>query len=269
MMIEALGLIASVAMGVTLGLMGGGGSVLTVPIMVYLFGLAPTLATSYSLFVVGLTALVGGLIYLRTGDIDYKVGFAFAIPSILGVNLARGLLIPQLPDIIFSFSDLVVTKDVLIMVAFAGLMVLASLSMIRPRQEAKPIETAAFRRVAVIAGQGLLVGLIAGFVGAGGGFLIIPALVFFAGLKMRVAVGTSLLIIAAQSLFGFAGDIARGSSIDWKLLGAVALAAVVGILGGSGFGHKIQEQSLKVTFGWFVLLMGATILLEQIYRTTF
>lgn len=259
-----LGLIASFLMGVTLGLMGGGGSILTVPIMVYLFSVTPILAAGYSLFVVGVTALVGSLVYIRKGDVDFETGFAFAIPSIAGVNISRGYIIPRVPEEVLRIGTFALSKEVLIMAAFAVLMIAASVSMIKKRRERIPLAVHSSLRTALIAAEGLVVGLIAGFVGAGGGFLIIPALVIFAGLHMRTAIGTSLMIIAAQSLAGFAGDVSRGIEVNWILLGEVSVIAVTGILAGSAFAHRFKEQNLKTAFGWFVLILGSTILLEQL-----
>ncbi|MGE0631948.1 MAG: sulfite exporter TauE/SafE family protein [Pseudobdellovibrionaceae bacterium] len=261
---EALGYIASFAMGITLGLMGGGGSILTVPIMVYLFSISPTVATGYSLFVVGMTALIGSVMYIRKGDIDIKVGLAFAIPSVIGVTASRGLIIPKIPEVILDTSGLTLTKEILIMATFAVLMIAASYSMIKKKNERKPMEAPPLIRVVLIALEGFVIGLIAGFVGAGGGFLIIPALVLLAGLSMRVAIGTSLMIIAAQSLLGFVGDVSRGIIVDWTLLGVVASIAAIGIVIGSAIAHKIKESNLKTAFGWFVLIMGAFILIEQL-----
>lgn len=266
---ETLGFIASFLMGITLGLMGGGGSILTVPIMVYLFGFSPTLATGYSLFVVGLTALIGSAMYIRKGEIDFKTGFFFALPSVIGVNISRGLIIPKIPQTILNFNNFTLTKEILIMVTFAALMMIASFSMIKNKSERNSMSMQPLMRWTLIAFEGLMVGLIAGFVGAGGGFLIIPALVLLAGLSMRVAVGTSLMIIATQSLLGFAGDLSRGISVNWPLLLKVAAIAVVGIIVGSAVAHKIKEQQLKKTFGWFVLLMGFAILIEQLHKLSF
>lgn len=266
---ETLGYVASFLMGITLGLMGGGGSILTVPIMVYLFHVSPTIATGNSLFVVGLTALIGSIMYIRKGDIDFKIGFSFAVPSVIGVNISRGLIIPKIPGLIFSFAGFALTKEILIMVTFAILMMAASYSMIKKKSQRKTMKVHPLIRTALIALQGLIVGLIAGFVGAGGGFLIIPALVLLAGLAMRVAVGTSLMIIALQSLLGFAGDVSRGIKFEWSLLAIIATIAIVGIVVGSAFAHKIKEQKLKMAFGWFVLIMGATILIEQYRHLSF
>jgi len=258
-----LGYIASLLMGITLGVLGGGGSIMTVPILVYLFGISPLIATGYSLFVVGITALIGSIMYIKKGDVDFKVALPFAIPSIIGVNLSRGLIIPNIPKEIVHLGSFVITKEILIMGSFAALMIAASNSMLRKKTERKPMNTHPIIRVAVIGLQGLIVGLIAGFVGAGGGFLIIPVLVFMAGLLMRKAIGTSLMIIAFQSLFGFAGDVSRGLTVEWALIGAIAVIAAIGIVLGSAIAHKVQEQKLKKAFGVFVLLMGTTILIEQ------
>lgn len=260
---EALGYIASLFMGLTLGVMGGGGSILTVPILVYLFGVAPSMATGHSLFVVGLTALVGSVMAFRRHEVDFKVGFLFVVPSVIGVNISRGLILPRIPELIFFFDLFVLSKEILIMATFAVLMIMASFSMIKKKAAIQAQASKPHSRAISIGGQGLIVGLIAGFVGAGGGFLIIPALVLLAGLSMRMAIGTSLAIIATQSLLGFAGDLLRGADIHWSLLMTVAAIAILGIVAGSKMAHKMKEQQLKIAFGWFVLVMGASILIEQ------
>lgn len=266
---ELAGYLASITMGVVLGLIGGGGSILTVPILVYLFQLSPTTATGYSLFIVGLTALIGGISYFRKGVVDVKTGLIFAAPSFLGVYLARAFLVPSLPVQIAQIGNFTLTKDFLIMAVFAALMVFASYSMIRTKTQ--PKQTAHFsplKRYLLIGLEGLLVGGITGFVGAGGGFLIIPALVLLVGLPMKTAVGTSLMIIAIKSLFGFIGDVQSNPNIDWKFLITLALLAVVGIFAGSTLSQKIEEKKLKVAFGWFVLVMGSVILFEQVRALT-
>jgi uncharacterized membrane protein YfcA len=266
---EVLGYIASLFMGVVLGLMGGGGSILTVPIMVYLFGLSPTVATGYSLFVVGTTALIGSSLYIRKGDVDFKAGVFFAVPSMIGVHVSRSLVLPAIPEVIASFPGFTLTREILVMATFAVLMIAASYSMIAKKKGQNQTADASSTRVAPLVTQGFVVGIVAGFVGAGGGFLIIPALVLFAGLSMRIAVGTSLMIIALQSLAGFSGDLARGAEVNWPLLGTVAAIAAAGIVAGSSIAHKIKEQKLKSAFGWFVLAMGSGILIEQIHRLSF
>lgn len=261
---ELLGHMASLVMGVVLGIVGGGGSILTVPIMVYFFELAPTIATGHSLFVVGVAALVGCVRSMKKGEVNLKVGSAFAIPSIAGVMVSRAWILPRLPQSVLSVDSFTLTKEILIMGVFALLMIVASRSMIKKRPPRGPKENPVSPISFSIIGQGFMVGVVAGFVGAGGGFLIIPALVVLAGLSMRMAVGTSLFIIALQSLSGFVGDVAQGVSMQWSLLGTVTAVAIAGILLGSAFAGKIKEDILKKVFGWMVLVMGAAILLEQV-----
>lgn len=265
---EIYGYVASIFMGLTLGMIGGGGSILTVPILVYLFSINPVLATAYSLFIVGLTALVGGASYLKKGEVDLKTGFIFAVPSFVGVYLTRAYLIPQLPDPVFTIGAHAISKALLIMLVFAVLMVVASISMIRV-QKPRVLDSKTFSpttRFLLISLEGLVVGGITGFVGAGGGFLIIPALVLLVGMPMKIAVGTSLFIIAAKSLLGFIGDVQRQAYIDWKLLLTVSAIAIMGLFVGMALSKKVSEKALKKGFGYFVLIMGTFILFDQLQK---
>lgn len=257
---EAWGYAASLLMGMTLGILGGGGAILMVPILVYLFGMAPTAATGASLFIVGLTAAVGAAAYLRSGDVAFRSGLTFAVPSVAGVLLARSVLVPSLPEVLIRAGTFTLTKEVFTMAAFGLLMIMASWSMIRSSRAAGAGARGSPLRMA---GLGFMVGTVAGFVGAGGGFLIVPALVVFGGFGVRVAAGTSLTIIAIQSLTGFLADMAARGAPDWRLLLSVASVAAVGIAIGSALSKKFKESVLKKAFGWFVLLMGAGILVEQ------
>jgi hypothetical protein len=264
---EIYGYIASIFMGLSLGMIGGGGSILTVPILVYLFSVNPVLATAYSLFIVGLTALVGGVSFLRKGEVDLKTGFIFAVPSFIGVYLTRAYVIPNLPDPVFSIGTTAISKPLLIMLFFAVLMVFASISMIRTKKPgSKPKEFSTLQRTLLISAEGLVVGTVTGFVGAGGGFLIIPALVVLVGMPMKIAVGTSLFIIAAKSLIGFIGDIQHQASIDWTLLFSIAGIAIIGLFVGMKLTKKVSESALKKGFGYFVLVMGAFILIDQVKK---
>jgi len=260
------GYVATIMMGVILGIMGGGGSILTVPILVYLFQIPPVTATGYSLFIVGMTSLIGAIIYFRRGETDFKTGAALAVPSAIGVSISRLYLVPALPPEIYRYNNFVLSKDILIMISFAFIMLSAAVSMIRIKPVVKDKKSEA--RFSAIATQGLILGLIAGFVGAGGGFLIIPALVMLIGLPMRKAVGTSLMIITFQSLVGFAGDAFNAPAIDWNMLYITAAAASSGIALGSIVAKRFNEQILKKTFGIFVLIMGAAILFEQLASLT-
>ena len=259
-----IGFAAAVIIGISLGLIGGGGSILTVPVLVYILGVDPVLATAYSLFVVGSTSLVGAGTFMKKGLVNYKTALVFAIPSFIAVFLTRKFLVPWLPDPLFSVGELAITKNVGIMVFFAVIMLAASVSMIRNKKCVDCDENEEVRfNLPLIALEGSVVGLITGIVGAGGGFLIIPALVILAKLPMKMAVGTSLLIIAAKSLIGFLGDIST-QTIDWKMLLIFTGLSIVGIFIGSAMSKKINEKALKTGFGWFVLLMGIYIIGKEL-----
>ena len=262
--IVIIGFSAAILIGVSLGLIGGGGSILTVPVLVYILGVDPVLATAYSLFVVGSTSLVGAGTYMKKGLVNYKTALVFAIPSFIAVFLTRKFLVPALPDPLFTVGEAIITKNIGIMVFFALIMLAASFSMIRGKKggDAADEEEVKFN-FPMIALEGSVVGVITGIVGAGGGFLIIPALVLLAKLPMKMAVGTSLLIIAAKSLIGFLGDLST-QTIDWQLLLIFTALSIVGIFIGSALSKKINEEILKTGFGWFVLAMGIYIITKEL-----
>lgn len=262
--IVIIGFAAAILIGVSLGLIGGGGSILTVPVLVYILDIDPVLATAYSLFVVGSTSLVGAGTYMKKGLVNYKTALVFAIPSFIAVFLTRKFLVPALPDPLFTLGEAIITKNIGIMVFFALIMLAASYSMIFAKKcvdcnEDDPIVF----NFPMIALEGSVVGVITGIVGAGGGFLIIPALVLLAKLPMKMAVGTSLLIIAAKSLIGFLGDLST-QAIDWQLLLIFTGLSIIGIFIGSALSKKINEQVLKTGFGWFVLIMGIYIITKEL-----
>lgn len=267
-MLEIFGYFASLLIGLSLGLIGGGGSILTVPVLVYLFGVDPVLATAYSLFVVGTSSLVGAWPKYKQGLVNVKTGIIFGIPSILSVYATRKFLVPMIPNEVFSIGDFIVTKAMLMMVLFAILMVAASISMIKGTCENCDKDENELAQISynypMILLEGLVVGILTGLVGAGGGFLIIPALVMLTKLPMKQAIGTSLLIIAAKSLFGFTGDLGN-QTIDWNLLLLVTGLAIVGIFIGDKVSKKINSAQLKVGFGWFVLVMGLYIFIQQLF----
>ena len=262
---EVIGYIASVFIGISLGLIGGGGSILTVPVLVYLFGVTPEMSTAYSLFIVGITALVGAVRNASLGQIEYKTAVVFAVPAFIAVYLTRRFLVPSIPDPVFSTEIMTLSKDTAIMVFFALIMLAASVSMIRShKDEIEVAQKLVFNYPAIII-EGALVGVLTGVVGAGGGFLIIPALVLFAKLPMKKAVGTSLLIIAFKSLIGFKGDLDRPDLIiDWTLLWSISAIAIGGIFVGIYLTRFIDGTRLKKGFGWFVLAMAVYIILKQI-----
>lgn len=265
-MLEIVGYLASALIGISLGLIGGGGSILTVPVLVYLFHTDAVLATSYSLFIVGTTSLVGAIPKFKSGLIDMKTALVFGIPSIFAVYMTRSLLVPAIPANVFTVGSLVVTKSLFMLLLFAVLMVAAAYSMIRKTGVAKPSVPKQQRvyNYPVILIEGLVVGTLTGLVGAGGGFLIIPALVLLSGLPMKEAVGTSLLIIAAKSLFGFIGDFGH-YELNWTLLLNVTAIAVIGIFIGNGLTKKFDGEKLKKGFGWFVLVTGFYIIIKELW----
>lgn len=262
---EIIGYIASVLIGISLGLIGGGGSILTVPVLVYLFGVDPVPATAYSLFIVGATSLVGAFPKYREGLVSIRTAVIFGVPAIVAVYITRSFLVPLIPNELFSIGNLLITKSILLMTLFAMLMVFASFSMIREKEhDNSNSETVQRFNYPMILLEGAIVGIFTGLVGAGGGFLIIPALVLFSKLPMKRAVGTSLLIIAAKSLVGFLGDLSH-YQMDWKLLLFVTSLAIAGIIAGNWASHKIAGEKLKKAFGWFVLIMGIYILTKELF----
>ena len=249
-------------MGSVLSLLGAGGSILTMPVLVYLFSIPAVEATSYSLLIVGLTALLGSIGYFRQGTIDIKTAIIFGIPSILGVLLARYYLLPSIPN---EFKlGVFITKDFVIMFVFSVLMILAALMMMKKNQKKSHTQDIPKNKFFLVVLEGLVVGGVTGFVGAGGGFLIIPALVLLAGLEMKIAVGTSLIIIALKSIIGFGGDLIGGFQTDWILVFYIMSATLVGVLVGNFLSQKFTGEQLKKYFGIMVLVIGFYIVTEQI-----
>ena len=258
-MVELLGWFSALLIGISLGLIGGGGSILTLPVLVYLLGFDMLSATSYSLFVVGSSSLVGGSLALKKKQADLRIALAFGLPSIVSVFLTRYWLLPLLPD-----SVLGIAKGAWLLGLFALLMVLASRSMIHGSTVDLAQNTGPFnlKKGLLVAGQGLAVGLITGLLGAGGGFIIIPVLVQVTGLPMKKAIGTTLIIIAANSLIGFGGDLANFSP-NWSFLLPFSGLSIIGIFIGIGLSQRIPGAKLKRAFGWFVLIMGIGMLVKQ------
>lgn len=258
---EIAGYIASVLIGISLGLIGGGGSILTVPVLVYLFGISPLLATSYSLFVVGTTSLVGAYNNWRQGAISLRTVGLFGLTSIATVFLTREVIVHAIPQHLFYIGSFDVTLSLLTMVLFAALMVVAGFSMVsaaKTSEAKKPVHNRQFTLLL----YGVGVGLITGFLGAGGGFLIIPALVLLVGLPMKKAIGTSLMIIALNSSIGFLGDL-HHLHINWPFLLSISAVAILGIFIGGRLGKKLPGSGLRRAFGWFVLAMGIIILFME------
>jgi uncharacterized protein len=265
-MIEIFGFIASIAIGVSLGLIGGGGSILTVPVLVYLFGVDVVTATAYSLFIVGLTSVVGSFSYFKNGLVNIRTAVVFGLPSIAAVYATRAWIVPAIPKQMGYLGNYEVTKSGILLLLFAVLMIAASYTMIKRTKlsvEANASQQQRFNYGLILI-EGLVVGTLTGLVGAGGGFLIIPALVLLSKLPMKEAVGTSLVIIAAKSLIGFMGE-GSETVIDWIFLFKISAFAILGIVIGSLWSKRVDGNKLKPIFGWFVLVMGVYILINEAF----
>lgn len=260
---EIIGYIAALFIGITLGLIGGGGSILTVPVLVYLMGFNPVTATAYSLFIVGSTALFGSFKNFKTGDVEIKTAVVFAIPSLVSVYLTRKYLIYNLPEILFQTNEFEIHKNVFLMVLFALIMLMTSYSMIKKDFCKLCGNNNQVFSYPLIISEGLVVGLLTGLVGAGGGFLIIPALVIFAKLPIKKAIATSLVIIATKSLIGFIGDI-ENITINWTILLPFTALSIAGIFIGIRLSKYTNDEKLKQAFGWFVLVMALYVLSSEL-----
>lgn len=258
---DVLGYMAAAFIGISLGLIGGGGSILTVPVLVYLFRISPVVATSYSLFIVGTSSCAGSFNNYKKGFVHLKTALLFGIPSVATVYGIRKMLLPSIPANLFNIGSYTVTYPLVVMVLFAILMIAASLSMIggnaSTRTTALPPQS--YKLILL----GIAIGTVTGMLGAGGGFLLIPALIFLVGLPMKEAVGTSLFIIAINSLTGFTGDLGH-QAIDWFFLARFTGIATAGIFIGSALSKKIAGDKLKKGFGWFVLAVGIFIIIKEI-----
>lgn len=252
---EVVGWAAMLLIGVLLGMLGGGGAILSVPMLVYVFGLGGALATAYSLFIVGATALLGSIPYVKAGQVSIRRAAAFAIPSILAVFIARRFALPALPEHLAGLD-----KDRFLVVLFAVVMIAAGARMVwgRVPSGARTVQ------VWSLMASGAAVGFISGLVGAGGGFLIVPALVILGGLEMKHAVGTSLLVIGVQSSVGFSGDVMAGTRMDWRFLFEAAALACGGAVLGFALARKVKGEHLRAGFGWFVLAMATLMLVKEL-----
>lgn len=266
-----LGYTAAAIMGLVLGLLGGGGSILTVPILVYLCNVQAAIASSYSLWVVGITAMVGTYRHARSRHVSYQVVFLFGVPSLLGVTVARGILLPSIPEHILHAGSFLLTKDIVILVLFALLMITAGLAMIRqkphgtdPPNQRLTIKQLDWSKVIFLATEGFLVGALTGLVGAGGGFLIVPILILFLGLPMQLAIGTSLAIICCKSMAGLLADPLFWKNANWQFLMSFTAASVIGIQLGCLMADRVSPLPLKMGFGWFALSLGFFMLFKEL-----
>jgi uncharacterized protein len=259
---ELIGIIGILIMGIVIGLLGSGGSIITLPLLVYALGMPPLLATTYSLIIVGITSTFGVISYVSKKEYDLKIALLFAIPSLIVVVLTRSYLIPLLPNEINWGSHISISKDNLIMLLFGIFMVAAFYSMITSTvQHNKHVLKE--KQLGYIPLEGGLVGFITGITGAGGGFLIIPSLVVINKTPIKTAVGTSLIIISINSLIGFMSDI-NTIDVNWLRILGYAAFSTIGVFIGSSFNKVIPSEKLKTVFSWFILVMGLAIIYKEI-----
>jgi len=244
--------------GVSLGMVGSGGSILTVPILVYLFGVPAVDATAYSLALVGVTSMAGALVHRHQGGLDPGVLAPMAVPSMAAAFLMRQQVVPHLPARI-ALGSWSTSRDSALMFALSVLIAAAAVTLLR-RPRAETATRAVPPRPGRLAIIGVAIGSLAGLVGAGGGFLIVPALVGAANLPVRDAVGNSLALIAAQSLAGVVGTLAAGTAFDWAWLGALAAITLGGLAVGLRLGRTLAPARLRVTTAVFMLGVTALIL---------
>lgn len=262
-----VGLISFLIIGLILGLIGGGGSLLGVPVLVYVMCIDAELATTYSLFIVGMTALVGAISYVKKGEVSAEAILNFALASVITVFCMRKFIMPNIPEE-FIIKEMHVHKHTLIMVLFALLILSASYSMIISRKpnRIKDVKWNEFTKtplgIPFVILLGVLIGVITGFVGAGGGFIIVPVLMVFMRLNFKKAIGTSLCIVALNSIIGFLGNIGN-QHLDWGFLLGISGVCGVGILIGSLLSNKISSKKLKPAFGWFTLVVGVFVLIKE------
>lgn len=260
---EIIGSLLAAFIGITLGMMGSGGSILTVPVLVYILHVDPNLATTYSLFAIGASSLIGSFSNYYKGNIDFRKVLDFGFPSVVSVFLTRQFFLPLVPDV-FIIGNWTVHQNTVLMLLFAILMVVSAFSMIKRKPEPAAGEEKEYARLTTIT-QGLGIGFITGVVGAGGGFLIIPALVNFYKMPMKKAVSTSLAIICINSVFGLIGDIEKFALFEWERIGSYTILLIVGMFGGFYLTKFFNGAQLKKALGYLIFVIGIFILFKEIF----
>jgi len=265
---EILGYCGALLVGLSLGIFGAGGSIITIPVLIYLFRIEALHATTYSFFIVGVTALTGAAQHIRRGTVKVMPALYFAVAGMLSIWLIRRFLINLIPDTLFSLGDIPVTKDVFIFIFFSLVMAAAGISMIRSKHQPVEGKAVAHPSPPFLIALGFATGIIIAFAGVGGGFLITPALVMFARLPVKTAIGTSLCVISLNSLVGFLSSIQLHEDMDWLFLVYFISVTIVGILIGSAISKRINSVRLKIIFGWVILAMSVFIILNELYLST-
>jgi uncharacterized membrane protein YfcA len=255
--------IASLGIGLSLGLIGAGGSILTIPVFVYILKKDPVSSSVYSMFVVGISSMAGSIQSILNKLVDFRAVVVFGVPSVIGVFIARKTIFPYIPDE-FSIGSFNISKDMLLMLCLSSLMLLAARRMLKPAITNGPFRQADKQVMISLILRGLLVGIVTGLLGIGGGFLIVPALYLLVSLPVKKAIGTALLIITINSLFSFLNSY-TSMDIDWLLLMKFSMGAIIGIIVGTKLSQKIPGDYLKKTFAWIILGMSFYIVYKQFF----
>lgn len=264
---QILGYFGALAIGVVLGLIGSGGSLMAIPIFTYFFHIGPITTTAYSLFVVGTSATIGAFGNLKKKLINFRIVVFFGIPTFIAMFLVRKFLIPIIPEELFSLFGYVITQHLAILFLLAILMLVSGYTMIQSNKNYhNPFEQLYYNYPLMII-AGVLIGVLTGVIGIGGGFLIVPSIVISLHLPMKNAVVTSMFIIALKSLIGFLGDI-LSVEINWSFLLGFTLVSVLGILLGSYFSTFIKGEKLKKYFGWFLICIALCIMIKEVFFET-
>ncbi|HWB63130.1 MAG TPA: sulfite exporter TauE/SafE family protein [Chitinophagales bacterium] len=258
------GYIGALCTGLVLGLMGGGGGLLAIPILVYLFGVEASVATGYSLFLVALTASSGAFQNIRKKMVDYHAAFYYGLPSVITLYIMRRYVMPAIPKALFTVGNYTVQKNQLILFALAIVMFAAAYKMITSDNDVITDEPHKANKLK-LATLAVVIGSFLGLVGAGGGFLVMPSLIYFANLPPKKAVGTALVIVSVNSLIGFIGDLGTHTAFNWSFLLTFSFFSISGVFIGHYLAGFIHNHLLKKYFGWFILVVGIWIVIKEAF----
>lgn len=261
--LEIIGYISALFIGLVMGLTGSGGSILSVPVLAYLFGFDEKVSTAYSLFIVGMTAVVGSQKVLKEKQVNFRLILYFGIPAVLGVLLSRRVILPLLPDELFQIFDYVISRRMFVFGLFASLMLIAVYTMFYKSKIELEQTTSKVKFHPLLLTEGMFLGIFMGLVGAGGGFLLVPALMLIARLPIKKSIGTSLVIVCMNSLSGFfLGDFFY-IEINWGFLLSFTFLSLIGIIVGGKLVNLVNPEKLKKGFAYFILTMAIFVFLME------
>lgn len=261
-LIAILGYIGAILTGLVLGLLGGGGAAVSIPILVYAFNVPPSLATGYSLLIVGFTALLGTVQNLRQGLVRYKALVRCGLPALISIYIMRRFLIHSIPATFFTLYGFKLTKDTFILLLLAFFMAMVARNMISAaKPDKKEVKQTPYISVLF---QSIFIGLFTGMVGAGGGFLLIPLLLASEPMEFRNATATSLTLVTLNSFIGFAGDVQSNIVINWPFLLSFLGCSIAGVIIGIRIAHRIDNKKLRQIFGYAMMGIAIFIVIKEL-----